>query len=670
MEFNKNVIISKSSNDFTLIYDGIDTYYLYYKEKEVMSLTSRDKPKDLDKNTFGLTHKDLTNFKGHDNYSELTDSIIKQIQKEIKIPNTQILTLKNICGQLYKAQKDENTLINNFNNSPTAIQNKIISLSELYGNDNKNDTITISDDASIEPQTIEEVIEARRNPVLTIKEKEIVKQVKSDIKKDGLIKHLNSILDDVHIGEHRNILRKTLMEFTIMRGKGSFLSETVANAEEGKSFEDEIVFEIITPPRYIFKQNDMTKSAFTRLGDLSPFYYDRLTILFGDFGSKNSFDEIKFVFDVFKKLITEKEYSRSLSEQEEKGYEVISIDLNVDSVGAVYSTTLNSFTKDDNQLISRTLNSTPAPTDKGNIIDLIDVLEFSGTKQSKARKKAIEKLRAFGIYMMSLVNSDTEIINPYGSVFKEYALKSENPIREFKQQKELFNSYCNLTNHECITLENYKIASLNQLMDFMNDINLENALIPYENDFLKMLLAKGNKTELTMVRDVDYEELIKDTEQMEDLPKDIKEYRINEINKEMARDDIISIIECENNVFEIMGVYREELTQLQKKEIPNKMLLLYGLRGKSSEHKDERVFFRVSDLRNIYGSRRAYKNIDNVPKLLDSLFKKGYLGKYEHKQENENLYYLTTKCDDIISEFEPTKTFDEYWKEYKEKTGL
>ena len=124
MEFNKNIIISPTSNDFTLIFDGIDTYYLYYKEKEVMELTSGIKPKKLDMDTFGLTHIDIANFKEHDNYSELIDGIVKEIQKKIDVPNTQVLTLKNICGHLYDAQKKEDKLINNFNNSNPAIRIK------------------------------------------------------------------------------------------------------------------------------------------------------------------------------------------------------------------------------------------------------------------------------------------------------------------------------------------------------------------------------------------------------------------------------------------------------------------------------------------------------------------------------------------------------------------
>lgn len=40
---------------------------------------------------------------------------------------------------------------------------------------------------------------------------------------------------------------------------------------------------------------------------------------------------------------------------------------------------------------------------------------------------------------------DLTIINPYGSVFKRFALHGDVPKRELKQSLELFDSYCRLT---------------------------------------------------------------------------------------------------------------------------------------------------------------------------------------------------------------------------------
>lgn len=676
--YNFNVIISRTKEKFTIIYNHGE-YYLFYDNKEVNNIFGDNDPKELWKK-YKITSKDVFDDLENEELSPIVKMILTEINNKLDKPNSykiNIFTeLLRTLNDFYSAKDmDKPSFIHLYNNAPSEVKSKALELSKLYDNENATQfEVYTFDENSI---TIEEQIKERANPTLTKEQKAIANQIKKEIKEQGLIDYLNNLLDDVHIGEHKNILRKLLMQFTIMRGKGSFLSETVAKAEAGKSFEDEIVFNIITPARYVYKLSDVTEASFIRYADKSPYYFNRQTILFGDFGSKKSFEKIESVFNILKELITENEYKASKSKKGEDDWESNELHLKVESIGGAYSTTLNSFTEDDNQLISRTLNSTPTPVEEKDIIDFLFDLEFSQSKQSKARDKAIAKLTDFGVYLLSLVSLNVEIINPYLDVFREYALKSDNPIREFKQQMELFNSYCELTSYDCVTIGEYTVASVKQLMDFMNKINLENALIPYEYDFLKMLMAKGNKYELTIVRDIDYAEHIKDIKNT-DLPNDVKNAMIDKIQEEMSRDDVISLIECENNALELFkfdDVYSvSDLNNMQLKELPNKINMLYGFRGISSEHK-QRVFFRVSDLKSTYFKRKAYQNIDNVPKLLQSLTKKGYLDKYEYQISNgrktENLYYLTPMCEELSTQLNLTeKEFNTYWNEYKERTGL
>ena len=455
------------------------------------------------------------------------------------------------------------------------------------------------------------------------------------------------------------------MLFKIMRGEASFLSETTAKAEAGKSFEDEIVFNLIAPQRYIFKVNDITSASFKRYGALNPYYFDRKIVLFGDLGSKKAFMQVEDVFNIFKVLITENEYNSSKADKNDD-LNTIEINLKVNSVGAVYSTVENSFTQDDNQLISRTIFSTPAKVEARDIARQIFYQRDNNTMQSKAKAKAEQDLKDFGLYLMQMVNNDAEIINPYFDVFWDYASKSDAPIREFNQQLELFDAYCRLTQDQC-KLENLKstlFASEEQLTDFMDFVNLENALIPYEYDFLDMLLAKGKAKELTI--------LYNDFDIMD------SEGNLKDIDLEA----IVTITQCENAVIEKINdrlqsrlvddseiiESKADLNTKQLKELPQKLLAIYGFRNAGADHK-QNIFFRISDIKNYYGKRTAYKNIENVPQLLQSLHNKGYIGKYEIKQGKENLYYLTPMCNNLTAKFELKKSYNDYVMEYFTNVG-
>ena len=86
-------------------------------------------------------------------------------------------------------------------------------------------------------------------------------------------------------------------------------------------------------------------------------------------------------------------------------------------------------------------------------------------------------------------------------MFIEYSKNSDVAIRELKQQLELFDGYCLLTNYECKQVHGHYVAPQKQVQDYFNKIALENALIPYESNFLKLIMAKGKKHELTLLND-------------------------------------------------------------------------------------------------------------------------------------------------------------------------
>ena len=638
-----NILCSRNCKDFILLYDGLGNYFLYYQNDMLLDIAEPINPKQLYKNNNLL--ETLQNIK------EKADPIIRTLINEITniigdAPKNQYI-IKNVLYDLVSSLKDAETdaqyNMEHLSNAPGVVIEKARELTAKRGADTSiiNDIVT--------PIDIDAEIKQRVKPILNNEEKAKADAIADEINKIGLLPYLDNILKDIHMGEHKNIYRKILMLFKIMRGEASFLSETTAKAEAGKSFEDEIVFNLIAPQRYIFKLNDFTPASFKRYGAINPYYFDRKIVLFGDLGSKKAFNQVEDVFNIFKVLITENEYHSSKADKNDD-LKNIELDLKVNSIGAVYSTITNSFTENDNQLESRTLFSTPAIVNPSDIARQIFYLQIPKTKQSKARAKAEQDLKEFGLYLMQMVNSDIEIINPYFDVFWDYANKSENPIREFNQQLELFNAYCILTQNKCEDEPlNTKFASIDQLKEYMDYINLENALIPYEYDFLNMIMAKGKANELKILY----------------TDNDLQDAEGN--SKDIDLDAIITLTECENNALELINnEYIESFADLSPNElktIPFKLNAIYGLRSAGENHKDK-IFFRYSDLKGIYYRYNAFKNVDNVPGLLQSLHNKGYLGKYEYKQGKENLYYLTPLCETLTSKFAPKKSYNQYVNDY------
>ena len=640
-----NILCSRNCKDFILLYDGLGTYYLYYQKDLILDIAEPINPKQLFKNNNLL--ETLQNIKEDAKNDAIIRTLINEITNIIgDAPKNQYI-IKNVLYDLVSSLKDAETdaqyNMEHLSNAPGVVIEKARELTAEMGMDTSifNDIVT--------PKDIDAEIQQRTKPILSNEQKAKADAIADEINKIGLLPYLDNILKDIHMGEHKNIYRKILMLFKIMRGEASFLSETTAKAEAGKSFEDEIVFNLIAPQRYIFKLNDFTPASFKRYGAINPYYFDRKIVLFGDLGSKKAFNQVEDVFNIFKVLITENEYHSSKADKNDD-LKNIELDLKVNSIGAVYSTITNSFTENDNQLESRTLFSTPAIVNPSDIARQIFYLQIPKTKQSKARAKAEQDLKEFGLYLMQMVNSDIEIINPYFDVFWDYANKSENPIREFNQQLELFNAYCILTQNKCEDESlNTKFASIDQLKEYMDYINLENALIPYEYDFLNMIMAKGKANELKILY----------------TDNDLQDAEGN--SKDIDLDAIITLTECENNALELINnEYIESFADLSPNElktIPFKLNAIYGLRSAGENHKDK-IFFRYSDLKGIYYRYNAFKNVDNVPGLLQSLHNKGYLGKYEYKQGKENLYYLTPLCETLTSKFAPKKSYNQYVNDY------
>ena len=198
---------------------------------------------------------------------------------------------------------------------------------------------------------------------------------------------------------------------------------------------------------------------------------------------------------------------------------------------------------------------------------------------------------------------------------------------------------------------------------------MENALIPYEYDFLDMLLAKGKAKELTILYN-DFDLINEDGELLIDVNKVTTmaecENAVIELMNEKAKKEMQLKLDAYEEDIEDIIQTKEDLNNKQLRELPQKLLSLFGFRSNKAS---KRIFFRYNDLKTYYGKRTAYKNIENVPQLLQTLHNKGYLGKYEYKQGKSNLYYLTPMCDNLTSKFKLNKSYDRYVEDYFANTG-
>lgn len=510
------------------------------------------------------------------------------------------------------------------------------------------------DNTDEDTETPEEIIDKRRHPQLTTEEKKISIEVKNEIEEKGFEQYMKDILPDVYKGDLRNIMRKVLLVLTIMRGEGGSLSETQADSGSGKSEEDKIVLEYITPERYIMDYDDLTSAHFERFSEKNTEYLDRTIFDLGDLGEEEVFKQVKKIFNIFKRLITEGKYKRGLTEENNKGgsktHSQKDLYLRTSGFGVFYQTVTNSFTNGDPQLESRTLKSTiNYDTDvEDSILDFYFDNFYGNSPEAIKKREAIEKLNKLGVFLMSLVDKTIDIVNPYKEEFIEYSKTSEVAVRELSQQLHLFNSFCLITLNKCDKINGVYVASPEQLEEYMNKINLENALIPYENEFLKMLVGKNRKTNRLTMIEVSSEEESEEERRLDPLNPYYNNAleKIRLYNRDDEGDSDQSHLE--------MNVDIDNLNSTEEQSFKKKLMTLYRLGGRSSDHK-ENVFFTIQDIENIFKSYKPFKNIKDLSTLLLTLTSRGYIGKlpFNDPYKNKyNIYYLTSKCQELDNNFD------------------
>lgn len=490
----------------------------------------------------------------------------------------------------------------------------------------------LNDEEESEEDEISEVDEeylSRLNPELSEDDIADAMEVKEWIDDYGLIKYWDSIVNKFHKGNHKAIYRKHLGGFNIIRGKGSYFISTKAKSNVGKSLEDKIAFLMMIPDNYIFKKNQMSLASFSRYSKKNIRYFERMIVYFGDLGNKKSYEKVEDVFDAIKSLITEKEFSRDLTEGNSSNLENMTLELKADSIGAVFQTVRFNFLGDEEeQIASRSIESNPLEANEDEVLDFLFALNYADSYENKEQREMVEEVKKYHKYLLWLIRENIQVINPYRRFFKRFVKNSDVIFRDFSQIMELFDAFCILTHMECLIADDgKKIASPKQLKTFVSQLSLENVLPPVESNFIKMLMSEGNKTALFIMEESD--------------------------------EDLNPIAEYENAVMEHLGFIENldkyeyegfgDLEYSRRQSAIAKLLEFFRLGGNGSNHK-ENVFFRINDIQRIHSNKRAFKDIDDVGKLLDKLYSNLYLDKLEYMDNRgRNIYYLTNKCKEILN---------------------
>lgn len=480
----------------------------------------------------------------------------------------------------------------------------------------------------IEDSELDDIIQSRINPELTDDDLADAREVKELIDEFGLIKFLDSIVNKFHVGNHRAIYRKHLGGVNIIRGKGSYFIYTKAKSNVGKSLEDSIAFLMMIPERYIFKKNQMTLASFSRYGDQTINYFERMIIYFGDLGNKKAYEKVEDVFDAIKTLITEKEFSRDLTEGSSSNLENNTLELKAKSIGAVFQTVRYNFLGDEEeQIASRSIQSTPLESNDDEVLDFLFALNLEDSLENKAQEMAMEEVRKYHNYLLWIIKQDIKIVNPYRRFFKRFVKDSNVIFRDFEQIIELFDAFCVLTHGDCIEYDGRLIASQEQLQTFITELSVENVLPPEESNFIKMLISEDNKTELKIIDESDEDS------------NPIQDYEIN----------VLNALDFNQNLDKYEYTSIDELEPSKKQRAISKLTEMYKLGGKGFNH-EENVFFTIPIIKRTYNSRRAFKDIDEVGNLLDKLYSNLYLNKLPYlDSRGNNLYYLTSKCKEILN---------------------
>lgn len=615
-----------------------------------------------------------------------------------------LVTPKRMCKARLPLWSDnfEKTLKNDFKKfckDPTALLNDL----SIYISNHENEFVPTLIAEDIFQTTDETPYELRVKGYNVTESDPLVQDFLRQVNKENggnVIQFLEEKIPHLILDEKSNIMKKVLMCFSVMVGRGSYFDMTIGDAQEGKSLMIETVLDYFIPSEYIETMNEATDSFFINQAIADPYLYSRKIINLGDLGNDEKYKKMENIFDVLKILTTEKAYETGKSRKGENDWEATPINLEAESILVSYSSVRESKSSNTEQLQSRGIISTPNHEKSRRTYSFNNKKKVKMTRENAYFEKAVKDLEGFKRYLLYLTNKCYEMsqdvtedgvlihqrlqfYNIFEKLFyrlgasDEVGIRNANLLTQLLEALTLMNWEKSLKFIKEVSIgENekeriiYVLPRADDLLDFIRFVFDSAGINPRVKELVKALrdnfiiIDESRGDEVTYVSSNPLTEHIESTN-----PRLISDALLTMDKSET----IVSMTEIAiyEHLYDTDSDKDTSLGTLFKKNetILSEFYDRYGLNERNKKHNKniEKKLGESSDevkrvdLTNCYKplflftntnlkrrlAVKGIKGVDDLGNLLSEADKMGYLDKFPQKMNRANVYYLTQKAREI-----------------------
>ena len=294
-------IVCATTEDFNLIYDGLENYFIFYQSEKVDTINDITNPKELLKIINSKSYNDIEATEDNPTIKGLITAIALKYDK----PHQRLRLLKQILNDLIFVNEDDNLYIQHFRKAEAPIREFIINLTSDYGYDN-----TLFDN-EFNPGNITEFDKIFNSY-------------------DNWQEMIDTELFD-YVDNGENVFKGVINSLCALFGYGSRFIVVNGGSEVGKS-------EFVSTIKKLMPN-------FMNLGSSTPasvrrkdtYAFNKKIVYLGDKGLKGksqaSQDEFEGLYEVFGGLITDKEFVRELV----NGNDVLEFHLKSDGICVFYT---------------------------------------------------------------------------------------------------------------------------------------------------------------------------------------------------------------------------------------------------------------------------------------------------------------------------------------------